>query len=457
MKFLIMAFLVLLVATNSFAEPFSALPGEDQRRFHNFLNSFQMEIQNIPPSQQLSFALSKLGSQDYYKLFIDKKDHDKLPDPHNVYEVNEPGYYKAMISAFEYLKSIIQQQVSLDEMIALHDLAVHNVNRANPTISEHREFKKGIAPGYCYGLHADPTYEARLDWKKYKLIYERFLSSEEVFWPERKPFIQILEKQSKSEKVRIIKSLTKEKQSSFRCSLINTCYREQIKRLTSECYAEGSNMEYLILAAQSWLPFLQDSLPTTLNQKLDPVTNLWYHGSFESIFEDECANKQYVAFLANEWVKKRYIQTEFLATRDGQKITSNLEKLLQLKSDSSIEVKEAVKKRLEPVFALYFNSIRTSKSNDERLGAISIFLRSITIFHIFPDGNLRTVLLLLNKLLVQNGLPTAILDDPNVFGGYYGTSEMIGEIKKGMFNFMEAAQDFKYDRVIYDSFQTVIE
>lgn len=64
------------------------------------------------------------------------------------------------------------------------------------------------------------------------------------------------------------------------------------------------------------------------------------------------------------------------------------------------------------------------------------------IFHIFPDGNQRTVaFLLLNKLLIDNNFPAAYLDWPYAFDGYLSSKELVMEIKYGMINFLRSIEE----------------
>jgi type II secretory pathway component PulF len=56
--------------------------------------------------------------------------------------------------------------------------------------------------------------------------------------------------------------------------------------------------------------------------------------------------------------------------------------------------------------------------------AIAVLLHS-------KDGNTRTFgILLVNRLLLKEGLEPAIMEDPNRFNGY-AVSELVDEIKKG--------------------------
>lgn len=74
--------------------------------------------------------------------------------------------------------------------------------------------------------------------------------------------------------------------------------------------------------------------------------------------------------------------------------------------------------------------------DDSILNAISDIVRALEIFHIFPDGNQRTlVFALLTKLLIENGFCPTILANPNVFDGYHSLDELVVDIKEGIMTF----------------------
>jgi hypothetical protein len=135
--------------------------------------------------------------------------------------------------------------------------------------------------------------------------------------------------------------------------------------------------------------------------------------------DPEFINHNHLATL-----RDRSVSTNFSINRFSQQPTQ--EEILQLSKDI-----------LQPYFNMYEKLVSNSEDDYQKLRAITILLRAITILHMFPDGNLRTVILLLNKLLAQCNFPPVILDNPKIFGGYLGTSEMVDEIKKGMYNYMK--------------------
>lgn len=92
--------------------------------------------------------------------------------------------------------------------------------------------------------------------------------------------------------------------------------------------------------------------------------------------------------------------------------------------------------KIEEMFSRYNSEILVAETVDAKLSAIVDLCRSLEIHHAFLDGNQRTIAFaLLLKLLLENDLQPAILDEPYMFDGYYGTKEMVDLIKKGQENF----------------------
>lgn len=88
----------------------------------------------------------------------------------------------------------------------------------------------------------------------------------------------------------------------------------------------------------------------------------------------------------------------------------------------------------------YYHEVEVAADdNDKKLTAIARFIRKISIDHPFADYNQRLfVFIILNKLLMDNNFMPVILDSPYIFDGYLSASELVGEIKKGFENFLQA-------------------
>jgi hypothetical protein len=76
-----------------------------------------------------------------------------------------------------------------------------------------------------------------------------------------------------------------------------------------------------------------------------------------------------------------------------------------------------------------------AEGRDVKLRAIALCCRNLEQLHPFPDGNARTIgVLVLNKLLLEQGLPPAALEDANRLDAY-SVAEVMQEIKKGQERF----------------------
>lgn len=106
-----------------------------------------------------------------------------------------------------------------------------------------------------------------------------------------------------------------------------------------------------------------------------------------------------------------------------------------------------VHKKINDLFENYYTKIESSPSDDDKLAAIVNLCRALHMFHVFPDGNGRTILFaLLPKLLIENGFSPAIVDDPSrCFTGYHSTEEMVGIIKQGMKNYQRLVEQLAFD------------
>jgi hypothetical protein len=77
----------------------------------------------------------------------------------------------------------------------------------------------------------------------------------------------------------------------------------------------------------------------------------------------------------------------------------------------------------------------TTDKPDEILTAIVRLAQDLDQMHLFFDGNIRTVaFLVLNKLLIENEMKPAILDEPNVFD-MKSTAELVAAVKAGQAEF----------------------
>lgn len=112
------------------------------------------------------------------------------------------------------------------------------------------------------------------------------------------------------------------------------------------------------------------------------------------------------------------------------------------KIESKYRSQEHLALKLNPIIEHYYESINKTERMSERLSAIAELLRALEVAHFFRDGNQRTyAFLLLPKLLLENGIPPAILDEPTMFDGYMSVKKMTASLKKGVINFLNESAD----------------
>ncbi len=92
--------------------------------------------------------------------------------------------------------------------------------------------------------------------------------------------------------------------------------------------------------------------------------------------------------------------------------------------------------RLNLIISRYNENISKASTDIEKIKAIAICIHDHELTHPFPDGNCRTfAVLLLNKLLIQQGFTPAILTCRDRFDAY-SIEELVQEIYVGMDNFI---------------------
>jgi hypothetical protein len=114
----------------------------------------------------------------------------------------------------------------------------------------------------------------------------------------------------------------------------------------------------------------------------------------------------------------------------------------RFKKDDELPI---VHRKINALFDDYYAAIESAHSEDDRLAAIVNLCRALQIFHVFPDGNGRTILVaLLSKLLIENHFSLSILTDFADFGtGYNSTAEMVDLLKEGMNNYQRVVEQLK--------------
>lgn len=108
--------------------------------------------------------------------------------------------------------------------------------------------------------------------------------------------------------------------------------------------------------------------------------------------------------------------------------------------DYDYRTAKTVARTVNDIILKYSAAIEIARDDQEKIRAIATCVQELEFTHPFPDGNCRTlVLLLLNKLLLSAGLPFTILENPNRFDGY-SIDELCHEITTGFEVYTRYAQ-----------------
>lgn len=95
-----------------------------------------------------------------------------------------------------------------------------------------------------------------------------------------------------------------------------------------------------------------------------------------------------------------------------------------------------LKKIISDLISDYQSKIEKAKDDTDKIKIIAKFVQKLEILHPFTDANCRTFcVLLLNKLLLENKLTPAIMDNPNRFDGF-ANQELTQEIIEGQKKFL---------------------
>ena len=98
----------------------------------------------------------------------------------------------------------------------------------------------------------------------------------------------------------------------------------------------------------------------------------------------------------------------------------------------SILASDFLENAVSGVISQYHQNLRKAAGNKElKLRAIAELVHEIEMFHPFSDANCRTLYLLLNRELINNGFTPTILENPNRID-LFSTEEIVQEIRNGM-------------------------
>ncbi|MBF0469878.1 MAG: Fic family protein [Gammaproteobacteria bacterium] len=95
-------------------------------------------------------------------------------------------------------------------------------------------------------------------------------------------------------------------------------------------------------------------------------------------------------------------------------------------------VQMLIVQKMEEIVERYNRDIVKADSDKEKLRVIALVPRELELLHPFPDGNSRTFsCVTLTHLLLFNGFPPALLDNPNL-DNEVSLEQWVGEIERGM-------------------------
>lgn len=372
-------------------EAFAKLHGLDVSRFQNIPLNFPPEVIKrevkspaieIEPYSQAKESASQLKydeslrdfpEKERWRFFIDflsfiRTEHKK---PDMMFDDGEPGYNKAMIEGFRYVRNNLDKRMNAKAFEKLHDTCVSGV------ISKERDsqFTQGFQPG-C------------------KIPCKSLI--------ERKDLI------NKGKKA------LKNRDTSL----------EALKALINEI-----NADFLIKnnPAFTILDELQNN-PELLRQDLQQKIN------FLQIMLVEIRYEWQKGLLALD-MSVEHGPAVFFAVKTGQIYCAIYQEIIgdkihEIAGNYSI----GQEYRVDEIFDKYYEEIKKANGNKKlELIAIARICRALEMFHAFLDGNQRTIAFaLLTKLLVENDFPPSILWYPAMFDGDFTLDALVDQIIIGM-------------------------
>jgi hypothetical protein len=110
---------------------------------------------------------------------------------------------------------------------------------------------------------------------------------------------------------------------------------------------------------------------------------------------------------------------------------------------------------IEKIFTVYYAEVGKAKRKPRlAMAAIVRLIRNLHVGHFFTDANGRiNIMLLLNKFLMENGLPPVILTvNPGVFGGLMSVPDLVEIVEAGIANFHRTVKQLQSDALLGNAF-----
>ena len=103
--------------------------------------------------------------------------------------------------------------------------------------------------------------------------------------------------------------------------------------------------------------------------------------------------------------------------------------------ERTVKTVEACKVMLNRIIQLYEEEMMVATSSENRKMAMVRFAQNLDQAHVFSDGNIRTCVLVLNFLLIQNDEPPVLWLDPNILDGF-SLEEACTVVREGQERFL---------------------
>lgn len=147
-------------------------------------------------------------------------------------------------------------------------------------------------------------------------------------------------------------------------------------------------------------------------------------------------------YALNVIVNNRPFPVEYNIYRNDRTLEEIVDELYAAAKEAKLQFNARGDARVgaTKILADYNANIATAKTEKEKLYAIVDCVARLERLHSFQDANCRTMILVLNKLLMQNKLSPTILENPNRMDAL-SKAELIREIKIGQQHFKQQCID----------------
>lgn len=341
-----------------------------------------------------------------WKMVIDEKntinndcmifDHDRIEGKSK--HKGEPGYHDSVLEAWEFMSQKLSNpkwdRMDADKLQELHDIGIMGVDNK----------KIGYYGATCYTLEGNSTFKGMLEFLSQKdsgLEFEKILSSCGI-----QPVTHCTTKRLEGGKNGIFyefcgadpfMNVVNNKLGRKNCSLYGLRFKFGDRIESGSDFVNKVFLEY------------NDKLEKIKSQStfnLPKVELSSGYKIFEQIINDNLINGFWIFY-----------------DEDDPKMASGLLKFIKS------EYEKLVKK-----------DINNSSINEKVIELIVRVCRALDQAHVFPDGNLRVCRLLMNMLLIKNGMLPALFNDFNTLD-FFDIESLVNEVKEGQQKFLDLLFD----------------